>query len=410
MNTDWTCGISSSAVRQRTCRWLLILTAACGAMASWPCHAREIYLNVQSGADTNPGTAKAPLATAQRAVALAQSGDVIHLGPEGAVIRQEIVLTNKDGLTIEGHGCTLTGADPLPQDNWEPVGPNLARRRMPQPPMQRHLLIVAGKANRMGRSPTVRPPFPEPGQLQPGQFCWEDIPDAAWKDGKRPKDAKGKPVVSKEGWLYVCGPRAGMEWSVRVAGVRTSARGRDLTIRNLNCRHALNDGFNIHGDWRGLRCTNITGYENFDEGFSAHEACECWIDDGRFWGNDNAVADVNLAETFYRRCEFRDSVSTEVLFHGGKHSLDDCQIVATGRNAFLASATTVGKDQTRVPIECRLSRCEFRSADDPPRGFVLNDADLQMNDCKLQKVQWDPTDSRVTIRQCTLDGKPLPSP
>jgi len=384
----------------------VVVGTVIGTTAAW---AREIYINVESGADTNPGTSPSPLATTRAAVAQAKPGDVIHLGPDGALIRQEIVLSGKDGLTIEGHNCTLTGADLLPQDKWEPVGPNLARRRMPQPSMARHLLIVGGKANRMGRSPSVHPAFPEPKQLSPGQFSWQDIPDPNWKDGNPLKDSKGRPVEAKEGWLYVCGPREGLEWSVRMAGVRTSGRGRDLTIRNLNCRHALNDGFNIHGDWRGVRCDHITGYENFDEGFSAHDTCECWIDDGRFWSDDNAVADINQAETFYRRCEFRDSVSVEVLFQGGKHSLDDCRIVATGKTAFLASATT-SKDKARVPIECRLSRCDFRSADDPPRTFTLRDADLEMNDCRLERVRWEATGSRLKARQCTLDGKPLPSP
>jgi hypothetical protein len=352
----------------------------------------ELYVNVQTGSDQNPGTHDRPLATAQQAVVKAQPGDVIHLLPEGAVIRQMIVLAAKEGITIEGHGTTLTGADPLPADGWEQVKDNLARRRMRQTAMKRHLLIVGGKANRMDRSPTVSPPFPPPDQLQPGQFCWQDIDD-------------------KEGWLYVCGPRDGLEWSVRVAGVLTYGHNRNLTIRNLNCRHALNDGFNIHGDCRGLKCTNITGYENFDEGFSAHDTCECWIDGGRFWGNDNAVADVNQADTFYRNCEFRDSVSTEVLFHGGKHSLDDCRIVAAGKNAFLAASTRVGSDKPLlVPVECRLTRCEIQSAGEPPRVFLLSDATVFLTECRLQRIKLSVGGSRLHVENSTLDKQPLKAP
>lgn len=201
-------------------RWGLqsvVLGMVC--LSSVASQGREIYVNVQTGDDHNPGTLEQPLVTPQRAVAKSQPGDIIHLLPEGALIRQEIVLSGKEGITIEGHNVTLTGADPLPAEGWEQVSPNLARRRMPQTLMKRHLLIIAGKANRMGRSPTVTPPFPSPEKLKPGQFCWQDI------------DAK-------EGWLYVCGPRDRLEWSVRMAGVRTSGRGRDITIRNLNCRHA----------------------------------------------------------------------------------------------------------------------------------------------------------------------------
>ncbi len=348
----------------------------------------EIYVNVQTGNDQNPGTHDQPLATAQRAVAKAQRGDLIHLFPEKAVVRQMIVLAGKEGITIDGHNVTLTGADPLPTEGWEQISPDLARRRMPQTAMKRHLLIVGGKANRMGRSPTVSPPFPPPDRLQPGQFCWQDIDD-------------------KDGWLYVCGPRDGLEWSVRMAGILVSGHNRDITIRNLNCRHALNDGFNIHGDCRGLKCINITGYENFDEGFSAHDTCECWIDAGRFWGNDNAVADVNQADTFYRNCEFRESVSTEVLFQGGQHSLDDCRIVATGKNAFLAASTTVGKDNPQyVPVKCRLTRCQIRGVD-VPRIFLLSDATVFLTECHFEQVRLSLGDSRVAVQNSTIDKQPL---
>jgi len=363
--------------------WLLAVLIPAGAAG------RDIYVNVQTGSDEGDGSLQAPLATAQKAVGLAQKGDTIHLLPEGAVIRQEIVLSGREGITIDGHGSTLTGADPLPADGWEPVAPGLVRRQLPTPAMGRHLLIVGGRANRMGRSPTVRAAFPPPEKLQPGDFAWVAVGE-------------------KLGWLYVRGPVDRLEWSVRVAGVRTGGRNRDITIRDLNCRHALNDGFNIHGDCRGLRCRRITGYENFDEGFSAHDTCQCWIDEGRFWGNDNAVADVNQADTFYRDCEFRDSVSTEVLFSGGKHSLDHCRVLAAGKSAFSASSTTMTRDRTqRVPIEVRLTRCEFRSVDDPPRRFALSDAQVTLQKCTLARVALSVTKSLLECEESTLDGRTL---
>jgi hypothetical protein len=374
-------------------RWgLLPVVLGMACLSGAASQGREIYVNVQAGNDHNPGTLEQPLVTAQQAVVKAQPGDVIHLLPEGALIRQEIVLAGKAGITIDGHNVTLTGADPLPAEGWEQVRPNLARRRMPQTLMKRHLLIVNGKANRMGRSPTVAKPFPSPEKLKPGQFCWQDI------------DAK-------EGWLYVCGPRDHLEWSVRMAGVRTSGRGRNVTIRNLNCRHVLNDGFNIHGDWRGLRCRNITGYENFDEGFSAHDTCQCWIDNGRFWGNDNAVADIDQADTFYCNCEFRDSVSVEVFLRGGKHTLDDCRIVAAGQTALSATSTKVGKDNAQyVPLDCRLTRCEIRSVEGRERAFYANDATVSLTDCRLERVKLTVRGTKLTAQKSTLNNQPLAAP
>ncbi len=133
----------------------------------------------------------------------------------------------------------------------------------------------------------------------------------------------------KEGWLYVRGSTKNLGWATRVNGIATGGTCRNLVVRNLNTRNFLNDGFNIHGDSRELRFEAITGYDCFDEGFSAHETSECRIDGGRFSGNENGVADVNASETVYRNCEFTGNVNVEVLFAGAPRHLIDCRIVNT---------------------------------------------------------------------------------
>jgi len=369
---------------------LSLLVAIATAEPSPEPAVRDIYVNAQTGDDANDASAAAPLATAQKAIAMARSGDTIHLLPEGSILRQMILLAGKQGITIDGHGSTLTGADPLPADGWENAGPDLSRRRMPQ--QDRHLLIVDGKLVRMGRSPSVQKPFPAPDKLQPGEFAWV-------------------PIDKAHAWLYVRGPVDKLQWSARQAGVATSGTNRDITIRNLNCRHALNDGFNIHGDCRGLRCRKIAGYENFDEGFSAHDTCQCWIDEGRFWGNDNAVADVNWADSFYKHCEFRDSVSVEVLFSGGKHSLDDCKIVAGGKTAISIGPGGYGRKSERPsPVECVLRNCTVESVDQVPRPVLLADATVTLEQCTLQAVKLSIRRCRFIAKQSTLDRRPLPVP
>ena len=127
-------------------RWpslCLALVAAVGAAAGIA-EGREIFVNVQTGDDAHLGTAAEPLATAQRAVDLSEPGDVIHLLPEDALYRQMIALRGKSGITIDGHGVTLTGADPLPSEGWEPLGDRLHRRRV--------------KTVRVGRRPRHLPP------------------------------------------------------------------------------------------------------------------------------------------------------------------------------------------------------------------------------------------------------------
>ena len=370
-----------------TMAWLVLLSM------TGMTQGREIFVNVETGDDGNNGTEAAPLATAQRAVEAAEEGDTVHLLPEGALYRQMIALRGKSGLTIEGHGVTLSGADPLASDGWEEVGHRLYRRRVKTARIgrePRHLLIVGGRAERMGRSPTVRPDFPDPEKLEEGQFAWQEIDE-------------------HEGWLYVRGELEGLEWSVRPAGLLTSGRNRDVTVRNLNTRHALNDGFNIHGDARGMHFNRVTGYENFDEGFSAHDTCQCWIEEGRFWGNDNAAYDVNTADTYYRRCQFRDSVSVEVGLAGGDHRLDDCTIVAAAGVAFRLGPGTLPEEPTdKALATCRLTGVEIRAADELPRAVqIQGQVAAELVDCTLSGVQLRLGDAAIHCRNTTLDGRPL---
>lgn len=342
--------------------------------------ARDWYVDGARGNDKAEGTEQAPLATGQKAIDKAQPGDIIHLGPAGSLLRQEIGLSGKRDITIDGHGCTLSGADPLPADGWERVAANLSRCRLRRTAMDRHLLIIDSRMQRMGRSPSVSPAFPAPEKLKPGEFCWQ-------------------PDGEKHGWLYVCGPTDRLEWSVRLTGIKTTGKNRDITVRNLNCRHVLNDGFNIHSDCRGLRCVNITGYENFDEGFSAHEACECMIEGGRFWGNDNAVADVNQADTSYRRCEFRDSVSVEVLFQGGKHRLDDCRIIAGGKVAFQLTVGQEVKTNKPSPASCTLSNVTAGSRAGTPRPANIRQAEATFEHCRFEGIPLHQSNATITLRE-----------
>lgn len=352
---------------------------------------RDIFVDVERGKDGATGTRDDPLRIAQEAVNLAAPGDRIHLFPEGAIVRQAIVLQGKSNIAIEGNGATLTGANTLDAAGWEELGAGLARRRLPRTPMDRHLLIRDGKARRMGRSPTVATPFPAPEQLEAGQFAWVPIDD-------------------KTGWLYVRGPHENLEWSVRMNAVAIQAGNRDLTIRNVHCRHALNDGFNVHGNSQGLRFERISGYENFDEGFSAHETSQCRISDGCFWGNDNAAADVGESETAYERCEFSQSVSVDVLFQGGRHMMRDCRVNSTGAKAFSITPGILGKEKRRGPVACRLVGCEIRGKSEKMAPFIAGDADVHFENCSLENIVLAIRDCRVSGSNSTLDGRPMKVP
>jgi len=367
-------------------RFLILTSCLCLSV-----HARDWHVNPQQSASTADGSAEQPFATVQLAVNRALPGDVIHLHPAGAVYRQMITLRNASGFTIEGNGVTLTGADPLSVDDWEQVSPGLYRRQLPEPPMKRHLVIFNGRAQRMNRSPSRDTPFPDPHQMGLGEFAWQAI------DGET-------------GWLWVRTdqPLDQLEWSVRTAGVATSGVCRDIAIRHLHTRHALNDGFNIHGDCRSLLCQNVSGYECFDEGFSAHDTCQTTVEDSLFWGNDHAVADVNAAETRYLRCEFRDSVTVEVLLTGRSHHLEDCRIVASAATAFSLRPGMELPQKTVLHSTCLLKNVHLSSRDTPPRKVHSQaGTTLTLDHCTLTEVTLDLQGDHPSSGT-TLNGQPWP--
>lgn len=116
--------------------------------------AREIYIDNLTGNDQHAGTADAPLRSARRGAMMAAAGDTIHLLPKGSVYREMITLADKRDLTIEGHDCIVSGADPLPFDPaaWEKVSEGLHRIRLKRTTQDRHILIVDGKGITMGRT------------------------------------------------------------------------------------------------------------------------------------------------------------------------------------------------------------------------------------------------------------------
>ena len=355
----------------------LFTLAVVGGIATFlsaaPLHAARWHVNCETGKDTASGREDAPFATIQKAIKTARDGDVIELHPKGAVFRQSATFSNRSNLTIEGNGVTLDGADPLPADGWEEVEPGLVRRRVPRTALDRHLLIRDGKMERMGRTQSANSPtFPAVADLKPGQFCFEN-------DGE------------KSGWLYVRGATKNLEWATRVNGIATGGTCRNLVVRNLNTRNFLNDGFNIHGDARELRFETITGYDCFDEGFSAHETSECQIDGGRFYGNENGVADVNSSETIYRNCEFTGNVNFEVLFAGAAHQLIDCRIV----NTTAVTALSAGPRAKDAAFDLKLIRVAIDAPNrEKPGRARVSGGTLTVEEGTLGNMNFDSTGTR----------------
>jgi hypothetical protein len=385
--------------------------------------AREFYVNNQTGNDRNAGTVEAPFRTARKAVSLAGAGDVIHLLPERAVYREMITLQDKKGFTIEGHNCIVSAADKPPSDpaQWEKVGEALHRIRLKRTSEDRHVLVVGGKVEMMGRTKyqihrartgvragdveslrkVLMAQYPRPADLKEGQFAWE-------------------PIDLTSGWLYVKGSLENLEWGVRTQCLYTSGKVDDIIIRNLHARHALNDGFNFHGAAQNLRLSNVTAHECFDNGISPHGACSVFVEDSQFLRNEMAVGNDFVTRTHFRRCLIGESTQEEVMCIGGRHVFEDCRIRATGPVAMRLTYTKrsqpyvlneiklAGQDPDLQP-EYTFRNCTVESGDDKVHQIIIQPGPrVTLERCAFKGMAFRVARAaKVKLVDCTLDGQPL---
>ena len=260
--------------------YLLAICAGPGAARGW-------YVDNLVGADDATGTVEAPLRTINTAIGCAAPGDTIHLVPNTEPYKQMIVFHNKSGepgnpITIDGHGATLSGSEPLDPAAWVQIAAGLFKCASLQSAnssaIGRYYFIFDGAINRMGRSSKgPHPAWPKPADLQPREWTW----------------------VADEGAFYVRTPgdkplgECDIAAPTRANGVALSGLCEHLIIRNLTATHVWNDGYNIHGESHDILFENIRAIECGDDGISAHEQCDIEVRGMVSIGNSTGACHIN---------------------------------------------------------------------------------------------------------------------
>ncbi|HEY9250294.1 MAG TPA: right-handed parallel beta-helix repeat-containing protein, partial [Rariglobus sp.] len=242
-------------------------------------------------------------------------------------------------VVVEGNGETVTALVPLAfqkeGDTWT------ARLPLPFP------CVIMHDGERVLQDPAAPAgTFLGPIRLREDQRTVELLPGA-----------------SPEGW----------EASARDCPVRISNASWQ-TFRNLVATGGTNDGFNLHGDGKGLRFENITGANNLDEGFSSHDTMECVIDGADFRGNDNGVA--NGPRYVMRNARIHDNLGWGLVLHGtAPVHLSDVKLWGNGMAQILFDAKTNGICERVVvwaptwPSRPWLSYKESSTSKAPPLAF-----------------------------------------
>jgi len=297
---------------------------------------RNIYVNNANGNDEADGLAAekstkgGPVRTLAKAVSLLQPGDTLHLAVTDEPYRETLTLGDDFGgvqgrpTTIDGHGATITGCDPLRWESWQPAGEGLYKSTTFMDELQefsdgskigRVFLVFDGVAQHMGRSMKGKKAhFKSPGDLQPGEWTFVEGERAFYlKITGTPETAKVEAPYRRNG-LTVRAPK--------IAATH-------VVVKNLIVCRVLNDGYNLHGSSRDFLLQNIAALECGDDGISPHETNEVEIDG--FWsvGNSTGMGNGFLSKTVARNVRLEGNLGHQVMTgHAPSTQLTNAIIIA----------------------------------------------------------------------------------
>jgi len=326
--------------------------------------ATDYYVNHETGDDTLDGLSavvetaeRGPFKTILRAIKMAAAGDTVHLAPTERPYPESVKLYTyptwyhpggEPGkpLTIDGHGATVTGAEPCPPEGWKPWKGRVYRRD--DFPTTGGLMIDGARVHGIRAATVLAPgdwlyapatrhlywhpaatpldevqliyPDAEPETIDPKRWgragprgvvrlVGLDAPAALVIAGERTAAVTVKERLepgqwtNEDGTLYYHLPEgrefADMEIEavVRVNGVQIAGSTSHVVVRNLHTTRFSNDGFNIHENAKDLLFQNIIATYCFDEGYSAHTDVESEIDGATFLFNASGLTNVHRAHT-----------------------------------------------------------------------------------------------------------------
>ena len=124
-----------------------------------------------------------------KGVSLLNPGDTLHLAVTDEPYRETLTLGDDFGgvpgkpITIDGHGATITGSDPLRWDSWNSAGDGLYKSTKfideleeftDESKLGRVFLVFDGVVQHMDRSMKgKKAQLKAPGALKPGEWTFE---------------------------------------------------------------------------------------------------------------------------------------------------------------------------------------------------------------------------------------------
>lgn len=267
------------------------------------------WLLVDARGTTGANDASA-FATLREAAAHVRPGDVIWIAPGSGPYREELFIrtsgTDEAPITIEGNGNEITGFAPLAFRPVTAAG-----------------TTAAGTTAAGHRVADVPVPYPfvlrHHGRRIPEDAATHRFAGSVIWDATQKTLTLTDPSTSDEGW----------EISARAFAVRIQDVSHHR-YRNIVASGSLNDGFNLHGTGQNLVFENITGCDNLDEGFSAHDDIHCEIREGRFYGNDNGIYNIQRSSMRIRNLDIFKNLGLGLAIREAAIDADNVRVWSSG--------------------------------------------------------------------------------
>ena len=365
--------------------------------------AADLHVDPKDGDDAMDGRS-APVKTISRAMRLAVAGDTIHLRP--MVYRDWAAFFDKSGepgkpITLDGHGATLDGCDPLDPTGWVGVEPGLFRNDNLMPLtdaiIDRWFFVMNGKLNRMNRcSKGPSESLKAPGDLKPDEWTFV-------KDAERTKTARAGYIFGTF-WLRLpTGQGIGdakIEVPTRMAGVAMHGKCTHLVVRNLTSTRPYNDGFNL-SDCRDVLFENIRAIDCGDDGISAHGECQYRVDGFTSIGNATGICDTGNSETTYRRVFIRDCIGFDLFFlDTGRYSVSDAVIQSSAAKTLYLQ----GRDKPAEPCRVSLDNVLIRRERTENEVRVSPNCILTAKRVTFLNLDVQATGGEITCDRCYFGG------
>jgi len=370
--------------------------------------ARDLHVDPTSGDDKHDGINK-PLKTIPRAIRLAIPGDTIHLKP--VVYHDYAGFYDKKGepgkpITLDGHGATLEGSDPIDPSTWEEVNPGLFKNDQLMPTLNRAILwrwffLFDGKINRMGRVMKGKSEeFKKPEDLQQGEWTFVEASKAIPGAGDSEKVPGSFYIKIKSDQTL---EQAKIRYPVRSAGVVFSGDNSHITIRNLTATHPYNDGFNIHGDCRNVIFENIRAIECGDDGISAHESAQYQVNGFVSIGNGTGICDTGSSQTSYNNLFIADCVGVDLYFlDTGRYSISNAIVLSSAQKPFIVTGGA------KSSCELKIDNLFIRRLSKAQAALFAGNSSVFANKLTLDNLDLKVT-GKVEFENCLINGRAKPT-